>query len=67
MGGRLMSVVAGEVVLIYSRLLMVVHSQPTWEVMAGCRGTGRAGVNSGSREEELLFLGLVLEIHHPLR
>lgn len=60
-GARLMSGGAGEAVLMYSRFMAVVYSQPTWDVVTGlCTGEGLNG-NRLSAEEELMVMGLLLE------
>lgn len=65
-GGKLMTVeaaveVGGEAVLMYSRFMGVVHSQPTWDVVTGRSSDATFNGNRLSAEEELLVMGLLLE------
>lgn len=65
-GGKLLTVeaageVAGEAVLMFSRFVAVIHSQPTWNVAVGHRSAPGVGGNWLTREEELIVMGLVLE------
>lgn len=57
------SEVAGEAILMYRRFVTVIHSQPTWDVVAGSRSDSGSPGNWLSREEELVVMGLVLEQH----
>lgn len=55
--------VAGEAVLMDCRVVAVVHSQPTWDVVAGRSCSEVSTENWLSAEEELIAVGLVLEQH----
>lgn len=65
-GGQLMTVeaaveVRGEAVLMYTRFMGVVHSQPTWDVGFGPSSGAMFNGNCLTAEEELLVMGLLLE------
>lgn len=65
-GGQLMTVeaavgVGGEAVLMYTRFMGVVRSQPTWNVGSGPSSGAMFNGNCLTAEEELLVIGLLLE------
>lgn len=55
--------VAGEAVLMYRRVVAVLHSQPTWDVVAGRSSNEGSTGNWLSTEEELIVMRLVVEQH----
>lgn len=52
--------IAGAAVLIFGRFMVVVHSQPSWNVAASRGSIGGLNGNWLSAEEELIVTGLVL-------